>query len=192
MISFIRGKVQDLDDDTICIDVNGIGYSVFSSADAISKAVPGETIKLYTKMMVREDSMSLYGFAQKDELRLFEKLITVSRVGPKVALGILSSMPPARFAALVTGGNVEELTHIPGIGKKTGERIILELKDKLDTFVEDSMQRPVSDNRKEAMEALIALGFSAAGVRRALSEIDENEASDTAQLIKLCLKILKS
>ncbi len=192
MISFIKGRVRDIDCDALCIDVNGIGYRVFSSATTIAKAVPGETVKLHTKMIVREDSMTLYGFFQKKELHLFEKLITVSRIGPKVALAILSSMPPGRFAALVVEGRVKELMGIPGIGRKTGERLILELKDKLDMFDEDISYRPIPDNRKEAMEALLSLGFDAADVRRALSEIGGEDTDDTAQLIKSCLRVLKS
>ncbi|MGI6703478.1 MAG: Holliday junction branch migration protein RuvA [Clostridia bacterium] len=191
MISFIKGRVEDVDRDTLSIDVNGLGYRVFSSAATIGRVAPGEVVKLHTRMIVREDSISLFGFLGEDELYLFEKLITVSGIGPKVAISILSSMPPAEFATLVVEGRVEELMRVPGIGRKTGERLILELKDKLDIYGGEYKQEAMPDNRKEALEALISLGFDATGVRRALSRVDEEEA-DTARLIKLCLKILKS
>ena len=191
MISFIKGRVEDLGGDYLCIDVNGLGYRVLSSATTIGRVTPGEMVKLHTRMIVREDSMSLFGFIEEDELYLFEKLITVSGVGPKVAIAILSSMPPGEFAVLVVEGRVEELMKVPGIGRKTGERLILELKDKLEAFGGEYTYEPVPDNRREALEALISLGFDAAGVRKALSQVDE-EGADTARLIKLCLKILKS
>lgn len=191
MISFVKGKLEDLNQDSLCINVNGMGYRVFSSAITIGKVTPGEVIKLHTRMIVRDDSISLFGFLGKDELYLFERLITVTGVGPKVAIAILSSMPPEEFAALIVAENVKELMKVPGIGKKTGERLVLELKDKLEALGREFAYEPLPDNRRETVEALISLGFDAAGVRKAISKVDEKGA-DTAQLIKLCLKILKS
>ncbi len=191
MISFIKGRVEKCGQDSLHIDVNGVGYRIFTSVATIGKVKKGQMVKLHTQMIVREDSISLYGFIEEDELFLFEKLITVSGIGPRVALGILSGMSPASFTCLVVDGNVEQLMKIPGIGRKTGERLILELKDKLDKYHNEYAYEQIDDNRKEALEALVSLGFDAAHVRRVLSGIGEQE-TDTAQLIKLCLKGLKS
>ena len=98
MISFVKGRVEDIDRDFVEIDVNGVGYRVFSSKTTISRITPGEFVKLHTQMILREDSVSLFGFIHKEELYLFEKLISVSGIGPKAAVSILSSMPPADFA----------------------------------------------------------------------------------------------
>jgi Holliday junction DNA helicase RuvA len=191
MISFIKGRVEKRGPDSLHIDVSGIGYRVFSSTTTIEKVRTGEVVKLHTKMIVKEDSISLYGFIEEDELYLFEKLITVSGIGPKAAVAVLSCMSPSAFACLVVDGKVEQLMKIPGIGRKTGERLILELKDKLEKFEGEYEYEEVPDNRREALEALVSLGFDAARVHRVLSGINE-QGADTAQLIKLCLKGLKS
>ena len=191
MISFLKGRVEDIGRDFVEIDVNGVGYRVFSSKTTLGRLTQGELVKLHTQMILREDSMSLFGFIHKEELYLFEKLISVSGIGPKAALSILSSMPPADFAGLIVGERIEDLMKIPGVGRKTGERLILELKDKLDIYCDESFSpEPVADSRREALEALVSLGFEAASVRRVLAGIDEEE-TDTARLIKLCLKGLK-
>lgn len=191
MISFLKGRVEDIGRDFVEIDVNGVGYRVFSSKTTLGRLTPGELVKLHTQMILREDSMSLFGFIHKEELYLFEKLISVSGIGPKAAVSILSSMPPADFAGLIVGERIEDLMKIPGVGRKTGERLILELKDKLDIYRDGSFSsEPVADSRREALEALVTLGFEAASVRRVLAAINEEE-TDTARLIKLCLKGLK-
>jgi len=191
MISFVKGRVEDIGRDFVEIDVNGVGYRVFSSKSTLNRLTPGELVKLHTQMILREDSMSLFGFILKEELYLFDKLISVSGIGPKAALSILSSMPPADFAGLIVGERIEDLMKIPGVGRKTGERLILELKDKLDIYCDGSFSpEPVADSRREALEALVSLGFEAASVRRVLAGIDEEE-TDTARLIKLCLKGLR-
>lgn len=191
MISFVKGRVVVLGQGHVDIDVNGIGYRVFSSSTTIGKLETGEIVMLHTKMVVKEDSISLFGFVHREELFMFEKLITVSGVGPKAAIAVLSYMPPADFACLVLEGRVKELMKIPGIGRKTAERLILELKDKLKDFDLGHAYDKISDNRREALEALVALGFDSASVHRVLSGMDDQTA-DTAQLIKLCLKQLKS
>ena len=192
MICFVKGRVEDIGRDFVEIDVNGVGYRVFSSKFTLSRLSMGELVKLHTQMILREDSVSLFGFIHKEELYLFEKLISVSGIGPKAAVSILSSMPPAEFAGLIVGERIEDLMKIPGIGRKTGERLILELKDKLDMYCDGSFSpEPVTDNKREALEALVSLGFEAASVRRILAAIDDKEA-DTVRLIKICLKSLKS
>jgi Holliday junction DNA helicase RuvA len=191
MICFLKGRVESIGRDFVEIEVNGIGYRVYSSMSNIGRLRPGETVKLHTRMIVREDSISIFGFTEEDEVCLFEKLITVSGIGPKAAVAILSSMRPADFADLIVNGRVEDLMRVPGIGRKTGERLILELKDKLDIYIGDYAGEQVPDNRREALEALVSLGFEAARVRRILNGIEE-EGADTARLIKLCLMELKS
>ncbi len=192
MISSIKGTVERIGRDYIDVDVRGIGYRVFTSLSTLERiGKRGEDVSLYTYLLVREDALSLFGFLTAEELDIFEKLITVSGVGPKVALGVLSAMTPSAFCSAVVSGDVEHLRRIPGIGPKTAQRIVLELKDKVFLVPEEEYAYDsVSENKREAAEALVALGFNAFQVKKALSDIDMD--GDTAQLIKMGLKRLKS
>lgn len=191
MISFLKGKVENLGKDFVDIDVSGVGYRVHIPASSLDKLRPGDSVKVLTSLIVREDAMSLFGFTNREELELFQRLITVSGVGPKVALAILSYMPVAAFCHYVAAGEVDQITKVPGIGKKTGQRIILELKDKLPELAVEDVAADVSINKREAAEALVSLGFNPAQVRKVLADIGE-DGMDTAQLIRSCLAKLRS
>lgn len=192
MISFIRGRVERVGQDFIDVDVRGVGYRVFTSLLTLQKVRKGEEdTNLFTFLLVREDALTLFGFLTEEELNIFEKLISVSGVGPKAALGALSTMTPSTLSNAVIEGNTEVLRRIPGIGQKTAQRIILELKDKLNKIVEDINGSNISENRKEAVEALVALGFNAFQVKKVFRDISDTEG-DTAQLIRIGLKRLKS
>ena len=134
MISYLKGSVEAKNIDSIVIEVGGIGYKVFMSRNSIDKVGElGETVKVHTYMRVREDDISLYGFCSNEELRMFEQLIGVSGVGAKSALTILSNISPSKFALAIISGDVGVLKSLPGIGAKSAQRMILELKDKMKT-----------------------------------------------------------
>jgi len=192
LISFIRGRVEKVGQDFLDVDVRGVGYRVFTSVSTLQKVRKDEEdINLFTFLLVRGDALTLFGFLTEEELNIFEKLISVSGVGPKAALGALSTMNPSTLSNAVIEGNTEELRRIPGIGQKTAQRIILELKDKLDKIAEDINGSNISENKKEAVEALVALGFNAFQVEKVFRDISDTEG-DTAQLIRIGLKRLKS
>ena len=132
MIEFLRGKVADLGLNRICIDVNGVGY-VVSISETTASLMPsvGEEVKIYTYMSVREDGVSLYGFPAYDDLEIFKLLISVSGVGPKGALAVLSCLPPDDLRFAILSGDSKAIAKAPGIGKKTAERVIIDLKDKI-------------------------------------------------------------
>jgi Holliday junction DNA helicase RuvA len=131
MIGYVRGVVTHLFKDACYVDVHGVGYRVYVPTTTRQLLVEGEESTLFTYLNVREDAMQLYGFSTEDEYELFILLISVSGIGPKVGLGILSGMTPEAFKLAILNGQVAQLTKLPGIGKKSAERLVLELKDKL-------------------------------------------------------------
>lgn len=174
MIGSLHGKLQARNDDTIILNVGGVGFRVRVSANtAAGLGAVGSDAQVFTHLRVREDELSLYGFAAEDELRLFETLMTVSGVGPKVALNVLSSASAETVRLAIAQGNVEVLTAVPGIGKKTAQRIVLELKGKLDVsgLGEVSALSPLDE---DVMNALINLGYSAAEAARAARAAPSN------------------
>ena len=165
MISFLRGALLQRATDSIILDVNGVGYRVRVPTTTLSSLGDlGTPAELYTHLHVREDDLSLFGFATQDELDLFEMLLSVSGIGPKVALGILSSAPPNEIRAAIAQGNLEILSGIKGIGKKTAQRLVLELKGKIELGEEISELSPLDG---EVAATLINLGYSAAEAQRA-------------------------
>jgi Holliday junction DNA helicase RuvA len=191
---YIKGNYEESGKDYVVIDNNGIGLKIFVSPSTISRMpAPGQLIKLFTYFHVREDAMMLYGFLSKEELDMFELLISVSGVGPKAGLSVLSVLSPAKLGLSIIGSDIKALTSVPGIGSKTAHRIILELKDKIDT--EDVMEldsfdvNQQDDTMKEAVNALIALGYSASEAGSAVRKVDIKD-DDTEKVIKAALKIL--
>ena len=132
MYSYIKGTVEEISLDHIVIDNNGIGYKINASSNTIMKVQLGHECKIYTKLIVKEDDMSLCGFYDKEELKMFELLTSISKIGPKVGLGILSFASPRQIGAFILSEDIAKLSKAPGVGKKTAERIVLELKDKID------------------------------------------------------------
>lgn len=132
MFAYIKGNLEEKGADYVVIDVQGVGYKIFAPATTVQKLGEiGSTVKVHTHLQVREDDMSLYGFSSKDELHLFELLIGVSGIGAKSANTILANITPSKLALAVITNDVKELTKLPGIGAKSAQRMILELKDKL-------------------------------------------------------------
>lgn len=186
MFSYIKGILVVKSINYIVVDVGGVGFKIFMSATTIGKLGEiGEEVKIYTHMQVREDDMSLYGFITNEELRMFELLISVSGVGAKSAITMLSSITPSSFALAVISNDIKTLTKIPGIGSKTAQRIVLELKDKLKT--EESIANTqnaeikvaIQDDNKvsEAVAALKVLGYTSTEIERVLSKIETNSMS---------------
>lgn len=200
MISYIKGKIEYISEGFIIVDNGGIGYKIYVSPNLMSSSKGiGETVKIFTYMSVREDDISLYGFESFEELEIFNKLITVSGIGPKGALGIISTISPSDFVMAVISEDVSTISKAPGVGKKTAQRIILELKDKFNTenFVEEKIfgeskglfSVVSKDYKFEAIEALSTLGYSRSEAAKAVSAI-ECEGLTTEDILKLALKKL--
>lgn len=198
MIGYVRGAVTALFKDSCFIEAGGIGYRVFISDKTRQRLVTGEEAKLITYMAVREDAILLYGFLGQEEYDLFLLLISISKIGPKVAMGILSAMTPAVFVGAVSAQNVAALTKLPGIGKKTAERLLVELKDKvakLDVSPTWSgevaaVEMPMAEGiLGEAMKALMALGFETAEVEPLLRQLAPSY-TEASKLIGAALREL--
>ena len=200
MIGFIRGILAEKGDGYIIIDVGGIGYQVFVPANSRAYlAGDGTEIMVYTAMMVREDDVSLYGFSRKGELDAFKKLITVSGVGAKAGIAILSAFTLEELEQAIAFEDSKSLTRANGIGKKTAERIVLELKDKFKLDGAEVMEAEAAtggdgapqagNGRREAIEALIALGYSRGEATSALAPVKETNLT-SEEYIKKALKNL--
>ena len=173
MIHRLRGQLVEKDMDGVVIDVGGVGYRA-STSTATLRALPsiGEECVLHTRMVVREDAMLLFGFADRGERAAFDSLITVSKVGPKLALAILSRMGPQEVAETVGRGDVVKLASVPGLGRKTAERLVLELRGKnLAAFDPGLGSGNMGGPYVEAREALAALGYSIEEAEKALKEV---------------------
>ncbi len=202
MFAFVRGKIDDITEENVVVDTGGIGYNIkISSGTASLLPKIGEEIKLYTYTCVREDMFSLYGFLSRDDLEVFKKLITVNGIGPKGGLAILSVMRADDLRFAILSGDSASISKAPGIGKKTAERVILDLKDKIsleDTLIHRQIQQENTNNlhemdsyaRNEAVEALTALGYSASDALRAVKGVPPDENMDVETILKLALKNL--
>lgn len=192
MFEYLKGTVADIVIDKIVVEVNGIGYRVHSTINSASKVKKGDQIIIYTHLIVREDELSLYGFASLEELSMFQKLISVSKVGPKVASGILSTYTPNKLGAYVLSNDINAISKSPGVGKKTAERIVLELKDKVDKVNVDYDYTLFNDNNKdenEAVQALVALGYTKVEGEKAVQAVKDTSLA-TEDIIKNALKWL--
>ena len=204
MIEYLRGKLAAVSEDRAVIDVNGVGYCVgISALTASLLPETGEEVKIYTYMSVKEDGVSLYGFPTTDDLDMFRLLISISGIGPKGALGILSTMTPDDLRFAILSGDSKAISRAPGVGKKSADRVILELKDKIDArdtvdrafsgadmHVPDSAKN--SGARDEAVEAMTALGYSSTEAYRAVKEAAAalGEGAGTDELLKAALKVV--
>lgn len=200
MIGFLKGKLEAIYDERIAIDVNGIGFNVSMPVSQLEMLDPmGSEVKVYTYLAVREDAMQLYGFTTADSLELFKLLIQVNGIGPKGALALLStiSVDDLRFA--IMSGDAKTISKAPGIGAKTAQRLIIDLKDKvsvrdmLDAYSVNNLSPRVSEvnsARAEAIEALTALGYSSSDALRAVRESGAGDNDDTETIIKLAFKQL--
>jgi len=185
MYSYIKGSLEIKANGFVVIDNNGIGYKIFMSENGIEELGDiGENVKVYTYYHVREDNISLFGFISNEELRMFELLISVSGVGAKSAINMLSAITPSDFALAIISNDISSLVKVPGIGAKSAQRIILELKDKLKTeeaiSKNDSKIKVVikqNNNQEEAVAALQVLGYNKKEVEKVLEKIDATDLS---------------
>ncbi len=189
MISSLNGTINHLDSRFIIVEVSGIGYKVFVTADTLHSLKVGAQIKIHTYLAVREDALDLYGFNNIQEKNLFELLISISGIGPKGALNILSAVSGDALINAIRSGSTAHLVKVSGIGRKTAEKIVLELKDKLGALVGNEEMSVGMSGDLDVIEALKALGYDANEARDSLKKIDKN-ISDTAQKIKAALKVL--
>ncbi len=188
MISYIRGEIIELGDKHAVIDIGGLGYKVFVTADTLHVLKFGTEATFWTHLAVRETALDLYGFTTKKEKDFFELLITVSGIGPKSALNILTLVSSESLAGAIRNGSTSHLVKVSGIGRKTAEKIVLELKDKLGSLQGEEMSVGMSSDM-DAIEALKALGYEANDAREALKQIDR-EITDTGKKVKAALKFL--
>lgn len=198
MYAYIKGEIVDIAEDNVVLECNNIGYNIKVPFSVI-QSLPGigEDVKIYTYTCVREDAFILYGFLTKDDLWIFKKLITVNGIGPKGALGILSAMSADDLRFAIIAGDSKAIAKAPGIGAKSAERIILDLKDKIDLEpmltkepVVSAGQLLNSDAKNEAIEAMTALGYSASEAVKAVKQLTITDDMDSGIILKEALKIL--
>lgn len=181
MIAHLRGKLIARHPNQVIVDAMGVGYDVTISVPTFSELPPaGGEVSLHIHTHVREDQIALYGFLRPEEKHLFEKLISVSGIGPKLAITILSGMPADEMTAAIRGNDVARLTKIPGIGRKTAERMVLELRDKLPPVGTDQVHviPSLSAIQEDVLSALMNLGYQRAGAEKALLSIEKNGSFD--------------
>jgi len=193
MISLLRGKVRYKAPFTIVIEAGGVGYEVLCTQEAYEQVgKPGSESEVWTRLIVREDSMTLYGFASMEERSLFDMVVAVSGIGPKTAIGILSGLGGEHLREAITSADTGRLTAIPGIGRKTAERLIVELRDKL--LKEETYATPTtgaSKVRSDALQALVALGYQRVVAEKAIRSVvrDKPESAKSVEsLIRAALK----
>lgn len=201
MIAYLKGEVVEIEEDKLILECGTIGYNISMPASALDGTLrPGQEVKIHTHLHVREDAMQLYGFLTRDDLKMFRMLLGVSGIGPKAALGILSGLSADELRFAVLSDDVKTISRAPGVGKKTAQKMILELKDKLDLqeafdtktmHVQDASQAEtgdLADARKEAVQALTALGYSGSETLRAVKQVDMSPDMNVEEILKQALK----
>ena len=205
MYAYLKGTLEEITEDNIVVEVGTIGYNVKVSTTTADLLPPlGNEVKIYTYTLVREDMFSLYGFLTRDDLEIFKKLITVNGIGPKGGLAILSVMSADALRFAIMAGDAKSIAKAPGIGNKTAERVILDLRDKVS--LEDTLRgwgEPTGvagtvsggagiDNamKKEAIEALVALGYSVSDATAAVKKVEVTEETTVESILKMALKYM--
>jgi Holliday junction DNA helicase RuvA len=191
MISSLRGKLESLGADGVVINVGGVGFRVRMPASALSAlGTPGNEVKVFTHMHVREDNIALYGFATSEEMWLFETLIGVTGLGPKLSLAILSALSPEQVTVAIATGSTDMLDMVPGIGKKVASRIILELKEKIGAGWVAAPGTRLAQENADVLTALTSLGYSAAEAVKAVGALPADSDLSLEDKIKLVLQYL--
>lgn len=203
MYAYIKGELAEKNIDHIVVEAGGIGYLIYVPAQSIDYLPDeGDQIKVYTYLYIREDAMVLYGFLTKDDLEIFKMLITVSGIGPKGGLGILSTLSADDLRFAILSGDSKTISKAPGIGAKTAQRVIIDLKDKMS--LEEAFEKKLDNNadgvqktlnssiKNDAVMALSALGYSSAESLKAVSKVDITDDIDVEDVLKLALKNMSS
>lgn len=200
MISYIRGELVAVEEEKVIIDVNGVGFGIFMPGQSMNQLPAiGEEVKLHTYMNVREDAMQLFGFLTRDDLKVFKLVIGVSGIGPKGGLNILSQLSPDELRFAVMSHDVKAISAAPGIGKKTAEKLIIELKDKLS--IEDVLDKTTDTStaahsntsnmvQAEAVQALVALGYGNSEALKAVKKVEVDDTTTVEDVLKLALKYI--
>ncbi len=201
MYAYIKGQIVDISEDSLVLECNNIGYNIRIPL-SVAKRLPGigAAVKIYTYTSVREDAFQLFGFLSRDDLEIYKKLIAVNGIGPKGALSILSAMSADDLRFAVLSGDAKAISKAPGIGNKSAERIILELRDKvhlmsgntLDTAVSAADMQSDSEAFNEALEAMTALGYAPSEALKALKQVQVTEDMDSGAVLKQALKIIST
>ena len=199
MLAYIKGILESRTLEYVVIDVSGIGYKIFMSENSMKKVGEiGSIVKVYTYLKVKEDDVSIYGFSSNEELRMFELLVSVSGIGAKLAISILSNIEPSAFAISVVSNDVATLKKLPGIGTKSAQRIILELQDKLKSMsIEDAQSEELekvvnkNDTIEELISALQVLGYNRKEIEKIIPKL-KDENADLETLIKKSLMLLSN
>lgn len=194
MISSVRGRVLSVGLDHVVIEVGGVGLAVQATPSTLAALAVGEDAALSTALVVREDSLTLFGFASTQARELFRLLLTVSGIGPRLALATLAVLDPSQLRAALAAGQLSVLTQVPGIGRKGAERLVIELRDKVNALVPAASESPVAPAghaRESVVEALLGLGFPARQAEQAVDGVlAENGATDTPELLRRALAML--
>lgn len=195
MIAFVKGKVDYIGNNFCFVDTGTLGYRIFMAAGDLQSMTVGKEVKIYTHLGVREDALTLYGFTTRASYNLFMQLISVSGIGPKVALGILSGSKVDAFYLAIQSKDLKYLTKLPGIGKKTAERMLLELKEKIGTmsgaqegFADSSGTDTTDTPMGEAIAALTSLGYANSEIIPVLQKIEDKDKLTAEELIRQALK----
>ena len=187
MIGKIKGKIEYIRDNYVIVDVSGVGYKIFSTAYTLGKISGKESVELFVHTYVREDILALYGFLTLEELEMFELLISITGIGPKAAIGILTIATPKTIKTAILNEDASILTKVSGIGKKTADRVILELQNKIADLPQGDKDDAIVDS--DAIEALMTMGYNVTEAREALKMVPA-DVKDISQRIKLALQSL--
>ncbi len=201
MISYIRGPLTEIDEDVIVVEGAGVGYNIKVPKSLLDELpAMGKEVRIYTYLQVREDAMSLFGFLTRQDLKMFKQLLGVNGIGPKGALGLLSAMRPDDLRLAIITGDAKAISKAPGIGSKTAQRVILDLKDRIaiDEVMpaavvgqgESGRESSLADAGREAIDALTALGYSGMEAAKAVRQVEITESMTVEEVLKASLKHL--
>lgn len=194
MIAFLKGEIADTTDNSLILDVHGVGYEVFVPNQLLKIKEIGQELRLYTYMQVREDAMLLFGFLEKEDLQIFKMLIGVNGIGPKAALSILSTFGNRELYFAILENDAKKIAKTPGIGAKTAQKLILELKDKIKLqenmtdVIPKAEENNASDAITDAIEALVSLGYSNVEASKAVSAVKDSRELTVEEILKSALK----
>lgn len=196
MIGMLRGSVWEIQSERLVLDVHGTGYLLTVPNGLLAKAFPGQELVVYTHVVIRDDDLSLYGFSSMEEKQLFLEMLSVSGIGPKAAISLLSTFGAGQIESAIVSENLNQLTKVPGIGKKIAQRLILELKEKFKGQISlssggEGIINPTTQNHSEALQTLLALGFGLDEARNALGHVQKDGGDlTTEEQVKKALRVL--